>query len=175
MREETKTSGVGDEDVCKRNGRGSSRDFDSHLSLDRCAHSHPCLRLQLALWGQWRHAIHISIFVFAGGSVSNMYAMNLARYKYCPGIKEKGLSGLPRLILFTSAEVKLKLFLMWDTDCLKMNMSWKRACLFGGSQECFLSVSKSCAVYSVVFHSRRNSDAFDIVSPDHPLLYITFT
>ncbi|XP_043298873.1 acidic amino acid decarboxylase GADL1 isoform X1 [Cervus canadensis] len=39
-----------------------------------------------------------------GGSVSNMYAMNLARYKYCPGIKEKGLSGLPRLILFTSAE-----------------------------------------------------------------------
>nr|XP_036864519.1 acidic amino acid decarboxylase GADL1 isoform X3 [Manis javanica] len=39
-----------------------------------------------------------------GGSVSNMYAMNLARYKYCPDIKEKGLSGLPRLILFTSAE-----------------------------------------------------------------------
>ncbi|XP_047388574.1 acidic amino acid decarboxylase GADL1 isoform X4 [Sciurus carolinensis] len=39
-----------------------------------------------------------------GGSVSNMYAMNLARYKYCPDIKEKGLFGLPRLILFTSAE-----------------------------------------------------------------------
>lgn len=39
-----------------------------------------------------------------GGSVSNMYAMNLARYKYCPDIKEKGLSGSPRLILFTSAE-----------------------------------------------------------------------
>lgn len=46
-------------------------------------------------------------FVFAGGSVSNMYAMNLARYKYCPDIKEKGLSGSPRLILFTSAEVKI--------------------------------------------------------------------
>jgi len=41
--------------------------------------------------------------------VSNMYAMNLARYKYCPDIKEKGLSGLPRLILFTSAEVKKKI------------------------------------------------------------------
>uniref|UniRef100_A0A7M4EA87 Glutamate decarboxylase like 1 n=1 Tax=Crocodylus porosus TaxID=8502 RepID=A0A7M4EA87_CROPO len=39
-----------------------------------------------------------------GGSVSNMYAMNLARYKYCPEIKEKGLSGLPRLVLFTSEE-----------------------------------------------------------------------
>ncbi|XP_060104808.1 acidic amino acid decarboxylase GADL1 [Heteronotia binoei] len=39
-----------------------------------------------------------------GGSVSNMYAMNLARYKYCPDIKEKGLSGMPRLVLFTSEE-----------------------------------------------------------------------
>ncbi|XP_009955987.1 PREDICTED: acidic amino acid decarboxylase GADL1-like [Leptosomus discolor] len=40
-----------------------------------------------------------------GGSVSNMYAINLARYKFCPEIKEKGLSGLPRLVLFTSEEV----------------------------------------------------------------------
>ncbi|ELW47931.1 Glutamate decarboxylase-like protein 1 [Tupaia chinensis] len=39
-----------------------------------------------------------------GGSVSNMYAIHLARYKYFPEIKEKGLSGLPRLIFFTSAE-----------------------------------------------------------------------
>lgn len=46
--------------------------------------------------------------LFAGGSVSNMYAMNLARYKFCPEIKEKGLSGLPRLVLFASEEVKLK-------------------------------------------------------------------
>lgn len=44
----------------------------------------------------------------AGGSVSNMYAMNLARYKFFPEIKEKGLSGLPRLVLFTSEEVKAK-------------------------------------------------------------------
>ena len=29
-------------------------------------------------------------------------------------------------------------------------------------------------MYSVVFNSKRNSDAFDIVSPGHPLLYITF-
>ncbi|XP_068860883.1 acidic amino acid decarboxylase GADL1 [Aphelocoma coerulescens] len=39
-----------------------------------------------------------------GGSVSNMYAMNLARYKFCPEIKEKGLSSLPRLVLFASEE-----------------------------------------------------------------------
>ncbi|XP_075443133.1 acidic amino acid decarboxylase GADL1 isoform X3 [Ascaphus truei] len=39
-----------------------------------------------------------------GGSVSNMYAVNLARYNYCPEIKEKGLSSVPRLVMFTSEE-----------------------------------------------------------------------
>uniref|UniRef100_H2ZUT1 Glutamate decarboxylase like 1 n=1 Tax=Latimeria chalumnae TaxID=7897 RepID=H2ZUT1_LATCH len=39
-----------------------------------------------------------------GGSVSNMYAVNVARYKFCPDIKEKGLSGMPRLVMFTSEE-----------------------------------------------------------------------
>ncbi|XP_036394340.1 acidic amino acid decarboxylase GADL1-like [Megalops cyprinoides] len=39
-----------------------------------------------------------------GGSVSNMYAVNVARYNHMPGIKEQGLSGMPRLILFTSQE-----------------------------------------------------------------------
>lgn len=61
MREETKTSGVGDEDVCKRNGRGSPRDFDSRLSLDRCAHSHPHLPLQLA---SGDNDVMLSIFPF---------------------------------------------------------------------------------------------------------------
>ncbi|XP_069586122.1 acidic amino acid decarboxylase GADL1 [Ranitomeya imitator] len=39
-----------------------------------------------------------------GGSVSNMYAVNLARYKFCPDIKENGLSSVPRLVMFTSEE-----------------------------------------------------------------------
>ncbi|NXO02273.1 GADL1 decarboxylase, partial [Rhinopomastus cyanomelas] len=39
-----------------------------------------------------------------GGSVSNMCAMNLARYRLFPEVKEKGLSGLPRLVLFASEE-----------------------------------------------------------------------
>lgn len=59
---------------------------------------------------QERYSYHglynICMSLFAGGSVSNMYAMNLARYKFCPEIKEKGLSGLPRLVLFASEEVK---------------------------------------------------------------------
>uniref|UniRef100_A0A672H800 Acidic amino acid decarboxylase GADL1-like n=1 Tax=Salarias fasciatus TaxID=181472 RepID=A0A672H800_SALFA len=40
----------------------------------------------------------------AGGSMSNMYAVNLARYHHCPDIKQLGLSAAPRLVLFTSQE-----------------------------------------------------------------------
>lgn len=39
-----------------------------------------------------------------GGSTSNMYAMNLARYQLFPDVKSKGLRGLPQLVLFTSPE-----------------------------------------------------------------------
>lgn len=40
-----------------------------------------------------------------GGSTSNMYAMNLARYKLHPEVKNQGLWSLPRLTIFTSPEV----------------------------------------------------------------------
>ncbi|KAM9785521.1 cysteine sulfinic acid decarboxylase [Neosynchiropus ocellatus] len=39
-----------------------------------------------------------------GGSTSNMYAMSVARYHFFPQAKTQGLSGLPRLVVFTSAE-----------------------------------------------------------------------
>ncbi|XP_061592066.1 cysteine sulfinic acid decarboxylase [Cololabis saira] len=39
-----------------------------------------------------------------GGSTSNMYAMNLARYQLFPEVKSKGMWGLPRLAIFTSPE-----------------------------------------------------------------------
>lgn len=41
-----------------------------------------------------------------GGSISNMYAMNLARYQLFPEVKSQGLWGLPRLTIFTSIEVR---------------------------------------------------------------------
>lgn len=41
-----------------------------------------------------------------GGSTSNMYAMNLARYQLFPDVKTQGLCGLPRLVVFTSPEVR---------------------------------------------------------------------
>ncbi|KAM9751245.1 cysteine sulfinic acid decarboxylase [Menidia menidia] len=39
-----------------------------------------------------------------GGSSSNMYAMNLARYSFFPQVKRQGLCGLPQLTVFTSKE-----------------------------------------------------------------------
>ncbi|XP_038642244.1 cysteine sulfinic acid decarboxylase [Scyliorhinus canicula] len=39
-----------------------------------------------------------------GGSMSNMYAMNLARYKIFPEVKKRGLWDMPRLVVFTSEE-----------------------------------------------------------------------
>ncbi|XP_030054046.1 cysteine sulfinic acid decarboxylase isoform X2 [Microcaecilia unicolor] len=39
-----------------------------------------------------------------GGSISNMFAMNLARYRRYPDCKQKGLWALPKLVAFTSLE-----------------------------------------------------------------------
>ncbi|XP_075054092.1 cysteine sulfinic acid decarboxylase [Mixophyes fleayi] len=39
-----------------------------------------------------------------GGSISNMYALNVARFQQFPHCKEKGLHALPRLTVFTSQE-----------------------------------------------------------------------
>lgn len=41
-----------------------------------------------------------------GGSTSNMYAMNLARYRLFPEVKSQGLWSLPRLAIFTSSQVR---------------------------------------------------------------------
>uniref|UniRef100_A0A8C6Q422 Glutamate decarboxylase 1 n=1 Tax=Nothobranchius furzeri TaxID=105023 RepID=A0A8C6Q422_NOTFU len=37
-----------------------------------------------------------------GGAISNMYSVMIARYKYFPEIKTKGMAAAPRLVLFTS-------------------------------------------------------------------------
>ncbi|XP_058869032.1 cysteine sulfinic acid decarboxylase-like isoform X1 [Acipenser ruthenus] len=39
-----------------------------------------------------------------GGSISNLYAMNLARYRAFPEVKQRGLWAVPRLAVFTSKE-----------------------------------------------------------------------
>lgn len=52
--------------------------------------------------------------------MSNMYAMNLARYRHFPEIKELGNSAAPRLAVFTSQEVW---FLIYNVS---LNMSQQK-------------------------------------------------
>uniref|UniRef100_H3DHQ4 Glutamate decarboxylase 1 n=1 Tax=Tetraodon nigroviridis TaxID=99883 RepID=H3DHQ4_TETNG len=42
------------------------------------------------------------IFSPAGGAISNMYSVMIARYKFFPVVKTKGMAAAPRLVLFTS-------------------------------------------------------------------------
>jgi len=47
--------------------------------------------------------------MYPGGSISNIQAMALARYKFCPDFKEKGIFGTKPLISFTSEEAHYSL------------------------------------------------------------------
>ncbi|XP_059967863.1 cysteine sulfinic acid decarboxylase isoform X3 [Mesoplodon densirostris] len=60
-----------------------------------------------------------------GGSISNMYAVNLARYQRYPDCKQRGLWALPPLALFTSKECHYSVkkgaaFLGLGTDSVRM-------------------------------------------------------
>ncbi|XP_019515205.1 PREDICTED: cysteine sulfinic acid decarboxylase [Hipposideros armiger] len=60
-----------------------------------------------------------------GGSISNMYAVNLARYQRYPDCKRRGLRALPPLALFTSMEchysiMKGAAFLGLGTDSVRV-------------------------------------------------------
>ncbi|XP_071101521.1 cysteine sulfinic acid decarboxylase-like [Haliotis cracherodii] len=58
-----------------------------------------------------------------GGSFSNILANHLARYKRCPEVKTKGMTGVPKMKIFTSNEAHYSLqksasFLGFGTDSL---------------------------------------------------------
>ncbi|XP_028928791.1 cysteine sulfinic acid decarboxylase [Ornithorhynchus anatinus] len=60
-----------------------------------------------------------------GGSISNMYALNLARYRRFPDCKERGMRALPALVLFTSQESHYSIqkgaaFLGLGTDSVRL-------------------------------------------------------
>ena len=48
----------------------------------------------------------MSLLMSAGGAISNMYSVMIARYKFFPEVKTKGMAAAPRLILFTSEHVR---------------------------------------------------------------------
>uniref|UniRef100_A0AAV2MAS8 Uncharacterized protein n=1 Tax=Knipowitschia caucasica TaxID=637954 RepID=A0AAV2MAS8_KNICA len=83
----------------------------------------------------------------AGGSLSNMYAINLARYHCFPEIKKVGTSVSPRLVLFTSQEHLLQ-------DCYSAKASY----LF--QQDKFYDVSFDFGDKSI--QCSRKPDAFKI-------------
>lgn len=53
----------------------------------------------------WQLLLFLGLLSPPGGSMSNMYAVNLARYRYCPDFKEIGIYASPRLVMLTSQEV----------------------------------------------------------------------
>ncbi|XP_070690847.1 acidic amino acid decarboxylase GADL1-like [Pempheris klunzingeri] len=84
----------------------------------------------------------------AGGSMSNMYAVNLARYHHCPDIKEVGLSAAPRLVIFTSQEChysisKAAAFLGIGTKNVYMVPSDKRGKMIPSALEEQIKTAKS--------------------------------
>lgn len=52
----------------------------------------------------------LPLLVSAGGAISNMYSVMIARYKFFPEVKTKGMAAAPRLVLFTSEHVSLTLY-----------------------------------------------------------------
>jgi hypothetical protein len=77
--------------------------------------------------------------VSAGGSMSNMYGMVLARYKAVPDSKMKGLSGLPPLVAFTSEDVS-------HVHCLSNFRTTLSSFIF--LQQQFMAVDKFQVLYS---------------------------
>ena len=58
---------------------------------------------------------HNAMAVFAGGAISNLYAVAVARHTVLPDAKAKGLSAMPRLVMFTSEHVR-------SCSCLLLRM-----------------------------------------------------
>lgn len=59
-----------------------------------------------------------------GGSMANGYAINLARHSMFPVVKQKGLTAVPRLVVFTSEDAhysvkKLAAFLGLGTGIIR--------------------------------------------------------
>jgi glutamate/tyrosine decarboxylase-like PLP-dependent enzyme len=44
-----------------------------------------------------------------GGSVSNLYAVQIAKHHFFPRTKTEGLFNMPKLVVFTSSHVRIKI------------------------------------------------------------------
>ncbi|XP_058164130.1 cysteine sulfinic acid decarboxylase isoform X2 [Dasypus novemcinctus] len=87
-----------------------------------------------------------------GGSISNMYAMNLARYQRYPDCKQRGLRALPPLALFTSKEchysiMKGAAFLGLGTDSVRVVKADERGKMIPEDLERQISLAQAEAAW----------------------------
>ncbi|KAM8801261.1 cysteine sulfinic acid decarboxylase isoform 2-T3 [Rhynchonycteris naso] len=83
-----------------------------------------------------------------GGSISNMYAVNLARYQCYPDCKQKGLLSLPPLALFTTKECHYSItkgaaFLGLGTDSVRVVKADERGKMIPEDLERQISLAKA--------------------------------
>ncbi|XP_060268526.1 cysteine sulfinic acid decarboxylase isoform X2 [Ovis aries] len=83
-----------------------------------------------------------------GGSISNMYAVNLARYQRYPDCKQRGLRALPPLALFTSKECHYSIkkgaaFLGLGTDSVRVVEADERGKMIPEDLERQISLAKA--------------------------------
>ncbi|XP_066225737.1 cysteine sulfinic acid decarboxylase isoform X2 [Saccopteryx leptura] len=83
-----------------------------------------------------------------GGSISNMYAVNLARYQCYPDCKQKGLRSLPPLALFTTKECHYSItkgaaFLGLGTDSVRVVKADERGKMIPEDLERQISLAKA--------------------------------
>uniref|UniRef100_A0A8D2J1L6 Cysteine sulfinic acid decarboxylase n=1 Tax=Varanus komodoensis TaxID=61221 RepID=A0A8D2J1L6_VARKO len=83
-----------------------------------------------------------------GGSISNMYAMNVARFHCFPDCKQKGNWAIPKLAAFTSQEVFI-LCLQFPSCFLRWELfSSRRSRVFQDGRLLVLAVRRHCEAIS---------------------------
>jgi hypothetical protein len=48
---------------------------------------------------------YFTLFYPPGGAISNLYAINVARHKFFPECKHKGMGAIPHLVIYTGEQV----------------------------------------------------------------------
>ncbi|XP_072105763.1 cysteine sulfinic acid decarboxylase isoform X2 [Mobula birostris] len=105
-----------------------------------------------------------------GGSMSNMYAMNVARYKLFPEIKKRGLWELPRMAVFTSKEshysvTKGAAFQGLGTDSVYMVKADERGRMIPKELEEQISIAKSKGAVPFLVNATSGTTVFGAFDP----------
>ncbi|XP_059812136.1 cysteine sulfinic acid decarboxylase isoform X2 [Hypanus sabinus] len=105
-----------------------------------------------------------------GGSMSNMYAMNVARYKLFPEVKKQGLWELPRMAIFTSEEshysvTKGAAFQGLGTDSVYVVKADERGRMIPKELERQISIAKSKGAVPFLVNATSGTTVFGAFDP----------